>query len=71
MKHATTHPGPDICDITACVNPPSIGMLRGDIIRRVEYNLAVWPQPETLDSTKQQLETLQAEHEYKFSKTRK
>ncbi|MGK0222273.1 MAG: alpha-ketoglutarate-dependent taurine dioxygenase [Limisphaerales bacterium] len=62
------------CDITACVNPPSIGMLRGEIIPKgvgdTNFgNLAV--AYETLDeSTKQQLESLVAEHEYKFGKTK-
>ncbi len=62
------------CDITACVNPPAIGMLRGEIIPQgvgdTNFgNLAV--AYETLDeSTKQQLATLRAEHEYKFGKSK-
>ena len=62
------------CDITACVNPPSIGMLRGEIIPQgvgdtnfgnlaAAYN--------TLDeSTKKEIETLKAEHEFKYGKTK-
>ena len=62
------------CDITACVNPPSIGMLRGEIIPEgvgdTNFgNLAA--AYKTLDEpTKRQIETLQAEHEYKFGKTK-
>ena len=71
---ATTHPWTGYhCDITACVNPPSIGMLRGEIIPQgvgdtYFGNLAA--AYETLDEeTKQQIETLWAEHEYKYGKT--
>jgi taurine dioxygenase len=62
------------CDITACVNPPSIGMLRGEVIPEgvgdTNFgNLAA--AYETLDEpTKKQVETLQAEHEYKFGRTK-
>jgi len=62
------------CDITACVNPPSIGMLRGEIIPEgvgdTNFgNLAA--AYETLDEpTKQQVGTLKAEHEYKYGKTK-
>jgi taurine dioxygenase len=62
------------CDITACVNPPSIGMLRGEIIPEgvgdTNFgNLAA--AYETLDEpTKKQVATLKAEHEYKFGKTK-
>lgn len=62
------------CDITACVNPPSIGMLRGEIIPEgvgdTNFgNLAA--AYKTLDeSTKKQVATLQAEHEYKFGKNK-
>ena len=62
------------CDITACVNPPSIGMLRGEIIPEgvgdTNFgNLAA--AYETLDeTTKKQVATLQAEHEYKFGRTK-
>lgn len=62
------------CDITACVNPPSIGMLRGAIIPQGAGdtnfgNLAA--AYDTLDEpTRKQVETLWAEHEYKFGKTR-
>jgi len=62
------------CDITACVNPPSIGMLRGEIIPQgvgdTNFgNLAT--AYETLDEpTKEKLATLQAEHEYKYGKTK-
>jgi len=62
------------CDITACVNPPSIGMLRGEIIPEgvgdTNFgNLAA--AYETLDeSTKKQVATLQAEHEYKYGKNK-
>jgi len=58
------------CDITACVNPPSIGMLRGAIIPggcgNTDFgNLAA--AYETLDeATKKFVGTLKAEHEYKF-----
>ncbi len=61
------------CDITACVNPPSIGMLRGDIIPEgvgdTNFgNLAAAYQ--SLDEdTKAQLTSLDAEHEYKYGKT--
>ena len=72
---AATHPWTGYhCDITACVNPPSIGMLRGEIIPQGAGdtnfgNLAA--AYETLDQdTKEQLATLQAEHEYKFGKTK-
>ena len=72
--NAATHPWTGYhCDITACVNPPSIGMLRGEIIPEGAGdtnfgNLAA--AYETLDeSTKKQVATLQAEHEYKFGKT--
>lgn len=72
---AATHPWTGYhCDITACVNPPSIGMLRGDIIPRgvgdTNFgNLAAAYR--TLDeATKQQIEGLYAEHEYKFGKTK-
>jgi taurine dioxygenase len=71
---ATKHPWTGYhCDITACVNPPSIGMLRGEIIPEgvgdTNFgNLAA--AFETLDeATKKQVETLQAEHEYKYGKT--
>ena len=71
---AATHPWTGYhCDITACVNPPSIGMLRGEIIPDgvgdTNFgNLAV--AYETLDEeTKAQLATLRAEHEYKYGKT--
>jgi alpha-ketoglutarate-dependent taurine dioxygenase len=71
---AATHPWTGYhCDITACVNPPSIGMLRGDIIPEgvgdTNFgNLAA--AYETLDEdTKAQLATLQAEHEYKYGQT--
>jgi taurine dioxygenase len=62
------------CDITACVNPPSIGMLRGEVIPKgvgdTNFgNLAV--AYETLDeATKEQIASLRAEHEYKFGKTK-
>ena len=72
---AATHPWTGYhCDITACVNPPSIGMLRGEIIPEgvgdTNFgNLAT--AYETLDeTTKEQLATLQAEHEYKYGKTK-
>ena len=73
--NAATHPWTGYhCDITACVNPPSIGMLRGEIIPEgvgdTNFgNLAA--AYETLDdSTKKQVATLQAEHEYKFGQTK-
>jgi len=73
--NATTHPWTGYhCDITACVNPPSIGMLRGDLIPQgvgdTNFgNLAA--AYETLDdTTKQQVTDLYAEHEYKFGKTK-
>jgi alpha-ketoglutarate-dependent sulfate ester dioxygenase len=62
------------CDITACVNPPSIGMLRGEIIPQgvgdTNFgNLAA--AYATLDeSTKAQVATIQAEHEYKFGRSK-
>jgi alpha-ketoglutarate-dependent taurine dioxygenase len=62
------------CDITACVNPPSIGMLRGDVIPRgvgdTNFgNLAA--AFATLDEpTKELVTTLKAEHEYKFGKSK-
>ena len=72
---ATKHPWTGYhCDITACVNPPSIGMLRGEIIPKgvgdTDFgNLAT--AYETLDdATKQQIENLWAEHEYKYGKTK-
>ena len=72
---ATTHPWTGYhCDITACVNPPSIGMLRGEIIPEgvgdTNFgNLAT--AYATLDeATKTQVATLQAEHEYKYGKTK-
>ena len=73
--HAATHPWTGYhCDITACVNPPSIGMLRGDIIPQGVGDThfgSLAAAYETLDEdTKQQIETLQAEHEYKFGKTK-
>ena len=71
---ATSHPWTGYhCDITACVNPPSIGMLRGEIIPEgvgdTNFgNLAL--AYETLDEpTKNQIENLWAEHEYKYGKT--
>ena len=71
---STSHPWTGYhCDITACVNPPSIGMLRGAIIPEgvgdtFFGNLAT--AYETLeDATKQQIEGLWAEHEYKYGKT--
>ena len=73
--NAATHPWTGYhCDITACVNPPSIGMLRGEIIPEgvgdTNFgNLAA--AYETLDkATKEQVATLQAEHEYKFGRTK-
>lgn len=73
--NAATHPWTGYhCDITACVNPPSIGMLRGEIIPEgvgdTNFgNLAA--AYATLDeATKQQIEHLQAEHEYKFGRTK-
>ena len=73
--NAATHPWTGYhCDITACVNPPSIGMLRGEIIPEgvgdTNFgNLAA--AYETLDeTTKKQVATLQAEHEYKFGRTK-
>jgi taurine dioxygenase len=73
--NAATHPWTGYhCDITACVNPPSIGMLRGEIIPQgvgdTNFgNLAA--AYATLDeATKQQIEHLQAEHEYKFGRTK-
>jgi len=72
---AATHPWTGYhCDITACVNPPCIGMLRGEIIPQgvgdTNFgNLAT--AYETLDeTTKEKLATLQAEHEYKYGKTK-
>ena len=62
------------CDITACVNPPSIGMLRGEIIPQgvgdTNFgNLAA--AYATLDeSTKAQVATIHAEHEYKFGRSK-
>ena len=57
------------CDITACVNPPSIGMLRGEIIPQGvgDTNFgSLAAAYETLDdATKDQIATLKAEHEYK------
>lgn len=62
------------CDITACVNPPSIGMLRGEIIPEGvgDTNFgSLAAAYETLDEpTKAQVATLKAEHEYKFGKTK-
>ncbi|MEM7366119.1 MAG: TauD/TfdA family dioxygenase [Pseudomonadota bacterium] len=62
------------CDITACVNPPSIGMLRGAIIPSGAGNTnfgnlaAAYA---SLDKdTQQQLQSLWAEHEYKFGKAK-
>ena len=60
-------------DITAAVNPPSIGMLRGEIIPEgvgdtYFGNLAI--AYETLDeATKTQVAGLRGEHEYKFGKS--
>jgi len=72
---AATHPWTGYhCDITACVNPPSIGMLRGEIIPKGvgDTNFgSLAAAYETLDEpTKRQVETLQAEHEYKFGRTK-
>ena len=71
---AATHPWTGYhCDITACVNPPSIGMLRGAIIPEgvgdTNFgNLAA--AYETLDDeTKAEIASLKAEHEYKYGKT--
>ena len=71
---ATKHPWTGYhCDITACVNPPSIGMLRGDIIPEGVGNTNfgnLAAAYETLDeSTKTQVESLMAEHEYKYGKS--
>ena len=73
--NAATHPWTGYhCDITACVNPPSIGMLRGEIIPQgvgdTNFgNLAAAYQ--TLDDqTKHQVEGLYAEHEYKFGRSK-
>jgi len=72
---AATHPWTGYhCDITACVNPPSIGMLRGEIIPQgvgdTNFgNLALAYQ--TLDeATRQQVDSLKAEHEYKYGRTK-
>ena len=74
-ENAASHPWTGYhCDITACVNPPSIGMLRGEIIPEGAGdtnfgNLAA--AFETLDeATKKQVAGLRAEHEYKFGKTK-
>ena len=71
---AATHPWTGYhCDITACVNPPSIGMLRGEVIPKgvgdTNFgNLAA--AYETLDEeTKDRIDGLYAEHEYKYGKT--
>ncbi len=71
---AATHPWTGYhCDITACVNPPSIGMLRGEIIPKGvgDTNFGNLARAyETLDdATKEQIEVLWAEHEYKYGKT--
>ncbi|NKC01740.1 MAG: TauD/TfdA family dioxygenase [Pseudomonadales bacterium] len=62
------------CDITACVNPPSIGMLRGEIIPQGvgDTNFgSLAAAYRTLDeSTKAQVATLFAEHEYKFGRSK-
>ena len=74
-ENATSHPWTGYhCDITACVNPPSIGMLRGGIIPQgvgdTNFgNLAA--AYATLDAeTKERIASLKAEHEYKFGKTK-
>ena len=62
------------CDITACVNPPSIGMLRGDIIPQGvgDTNFgSLAAAYATLDEpTQKYLENLHAEHEYKYGKSK-
>ncbi len=62
------------CDITACVNPPSIGMLRGEVIPQGAGNTKfgnLAAAYETLsDATKRQVDTLWAEHEYKYGKSK-
>ena len=72
--NATTHPWTGYhCDITACVNPPSIGMLRGDIIPKgvgdTNFGSLAAAYDSLDEATKAQLATLQAEHEYKYGKT--
>ncbi|MEM7078468.1 MAG: TauD/TfdA family dioxygenase [Pseudomonadota bacterium] len=74
-SQATSHPWTGYhCDITACVNPPSIGMLRGTIIPKgvgdTHFgNLAA--AYATLDeATRRQVDTLWAEHEYKFGRSK-
>lgn len=61
------------CDITACVNPPSIGMLRGEAIPEGvgDTNFgSLAAAYQTLDEpTRKQVETLWAEHEYKYGKS--
>ncbi len=62
------------CDITACVNPPSIGMLRGEIIPKgvgdTNFGNLAAAYATLDDATKREVEHLQAEHEYKFGKTK-
>ena len=62
------------CDITACVNPPSIGMLRGETIPEgvgdTNFGSLAAAYAKLDDATKNQIDHLQAEHEYKYGKTK-
>ena len=73
--NATTHPWTGFhCDITACLNPPSIGMLRGDVIPQgvgdTNFGNLVAAYASLDVATKAQIGDLFAEHEYKFGKTK-
>ena len=62
------------CDITACVNPPSVGMLRGAIIPKgagnTNFGNLTAAYASLDESTRQQVDMLWAEHEYKFGKSK-